>query len=843
MLNLFGLLFKFSMIELSRWRLSTRLFIRNWKSGESTILLGALIVAVAAMGAVGLFTDRVKQAVAQQAGEMLAADLRLESSYPLSEEYVLRASALGLSTAEVIQFRSVVMAGEGSALSDIRGVSEAFPLRGEVRIADRLAGVPEIASKMPSPGEVWAEPSLLVRLNIGVGDSIQIGDLALRVTKTLEFRPDEGWRLYELAPTLLLNVADIEHTKLIQPGSRVEYEYLFAGNQRQIDSFRIVLHEMMGPDESLDDINDARPEVRSSITRAEKFLTLSALVSVLLGGVAVAMASRRYVYRHLDDVALMKCVGATHSEVLNLILAQFFGLTFIAALIGSIIGFLAQYGLTFFLGDLIEAELPVPNISGFIIGPITALAVAFGFALPPLLQLKNVPPIRVLRKDVETPELSYFAIYGTAIITVTLMLSFLFRDIVLVSYLLVGVLGAFALLYFAGRLLVSMAQHFRASVGVSWRYGIANIARRGRESSVQVVAFGIGLTVLLLLTLVRTELMTEWQSNLPENSPNHFVINLQENELETFGKILNQHGIPVPKFSPLVRARISHINGVPLSQYEAKDENAKEELNDDLNISWSATLNPENEIVDGVWWDDNVDEPQLSLEWEELEDMGLSLGDQLTFSIAGESVVVRITSTRKINWDSFSPNFFMVVNPGVMENFAHTYLTSFYLESEKRFVTLELVDELPGISVIDIDAVLDQVKRAMASAALAVQYVFLFTIIAGLMVLLAAIQSTKDDRMYESAVLRTLGAARLVILKGVAAEFIALGFISGTLAAVCAGISGIYLSREFFDLTYIPGPFLFIYGALAGVGIVGICGTIAARSVCSEPPVRTLRRI
>jgi putative ABC transport system permease protein len=292
-----------------------------------------------------------------------------------------------------------------------------------------------------------------------------------------------------------------------------------------------------------------------------------------------------------------------------------------------------------------------------------------------------------------------------------------------------------------------------------------------------------------------------------------------------------------------VRARISHVNGVPLAQYDARDEQAEEELNDDLNVSWSSTLNSDNNIVDGQWWDESTREPQLSLEWEELEDMGLSLGDQLTFSIAGESVTVRITNTRRINWDSFRPNFFMIVNPGLMESFAHTYITSFYLEPNKRSTVLSLARAMPGVSVIDIDAVLDQVKRAMSSAALAVQYVFLFTLAAGLMVLLAAVQSTRDERMYESAVLRTLGASRKVILQGVAAEFIALGVIAGILAAISAGILGVFLSREFFDLEYFPGLLLGLYGLLIGAGVVGVSGTLATRSVVKEPPISTLRRI
>ena len=826
-----------------RWALATRLLVRDWRAGENAVLVAALVVAVAAMSAVAIFTDRVMQAVTQQVGEVLAADLRLESNYPLSESYLSRAEAVGLSTARVVQFRSVILANSSSSLADVRGVSDGYPLRGEVRIADQLAGVPRTADGVPRSGEVWAEPSLLARLQLDVGDTLELGDLRLLVSQTLEFRPDEGWRFMEIAPTVLLNIADIPATGLIQPGSVVEYELLFAGNQRQVDGFRGILQGMMDPEVELDDIQDARPEVRSSITRAERFLSLSALVSVLLGGVAVAMAARRFLARHLDGVALMKCVGARHRDVLRLTLTQLTILAVVAGVVGSIVGFLTQLGLTVLLDDLVEAQLPAPATNVFIIGPITALTVAFGFALPPLLQLRHVPPARVLRHDLEPPPLGYTAVYGTAAAAVSAMLYWLFQDMELIVYVLAGAVGTFAALYFSGRLLVLGLQRFRGRVGISWRFGIANVALRGRESSVQVVAFGIGLMVLLLLTVVRTELMSEWQSTLPENAANHFIINIQPDERETVADVLADHGVERPVFTPLVRARISHVNGVALTEFQARDARAEEELSDDLNVSWSENLNPDNEIVSGQWWGENDSEPQLSIEWDELDDMGLNLGDELTFTVAGQNATVRITSTRRINWESFGPNFFMVVNPGVMDRFAHTYITSFHLDAEQRSASLDLARELPGISVIDIDAVIDQVGRAMTRAALAVQYVFLFTFAAGLMVLLAAIQATRDERMYESAVLRTLGAGKRVVLQGVAAEFTALGVLAGTLAAVGAGVLGFFLARELFDLEYLPGPLLVLVGLIAGAVVVGVSGTLAARSVVSEPPVSTLRRI
>jgi len=471
------------------------------------------------------------------------------------------------------------------------------------------------------------------------------------------------------------------------------------------------------------------------------------------------------------------------------------------------------------------------------------LTVALGFALPPLLRLRSVPPARVLRHDLEPPPLSYTIVYGVATGAVAAMLYWLFGDLPLITYLLVGAAGTFLVLYGAGRGLVRLLQRLRGRVGVAWRYGVANVARRGAESAVQVVAFGIGIMVLLLLTVVRTQLMESWQATLPENAPNHFLINIQPDERERVAGILERHGIAAPEFTPLVRARISHVNGTPMSEYEPVDEHARRELTDDLNLTWTAELGDDNEILRGAWWSPGDTRPQVSIEEDELLDMGLSLGDELTYTVAGQSVTAQITSARRIHWDSFRPNFFMVLNPGVLDEFPRTFITSFFVEADQRAVTLDLARELPSISVIDIDAVLDQVRRAMTRAALAVQYVFLFTLAAGIMVLLAAIQSTRDERLYESAVLRTLGAGRRVVLQGVAAEFTALGVLAGTLAAFGAGIIGYFVAGELFELDYVPGPTLWLAGLVAGGCVVGISGTLAARSVVNEPPVATLRRI
>ncbi len=830
------------MVTSARWSLAIRLFIRDWRSGEVLILLVALLVGVTCISAVTFFTDRVRQAVGQQAGEALAGDLRVESNYPLPEEYKASAIAHGVETADVVHFRSVIFSDDSSTLTDIRGVSAGYPLRGEMRIADGMTSLPYSAVGVPGRGSAWAEPSLIARLGLQVGDSIQVGQIELQITKTLEFRPDEGWRFLELAPTLLLNLSDVFDTGLIQPGSVVEYEQLFAAPQKNLEIFREELESLIGPEQELDDIRDARPEVRSSLVRAERFLVLSALVSVLLGAIAVAMAARRFLARHLDNVALMKCVGARHKDVMFLILSQLLFISITAGVLGSALGFLSQYGLTMLVSDLIEARLPKPTLNGWLIGPITALIITIGFALPPLYQLKSVPAIRVLRRDLGPVPLNLSVVYGFPLAVVCLMLYWIFEDFKLTAYLLGGAVLTFGMLYGAGQLLVFSLRRFSTRVGFEWRYGIANVVRRGRESSIQIVAFGIGLMALILLTVVRTQLMEEWQATIPENAPNQFLINIQPNERTLISHILSDNLIDTADFTPLVRARISHVNTVPISEFEAKDERAKNELEDEINLTWATDLGFDNEVLRGEWWSATDPLPQVSLEEGLFNEIGLDLGDELTFAIAGAYVKTKITSVRRVQWDSFRPNFFFVVNSGVLDIFPHTYITSFYAAPSQRGAMLDLVTATPGVSVIDVDAVIDQVRRGMDRAALAVQYVFLFTFVAGLTVLAAAIHSTRDSRIYEGALLRTLGAKRWVILKGVAVEFISIGAISGILGSAGAGLIGFFLASEFFELKYSPGFMLVLAGFASGTLLVGVTGTLASHLATRKTPISSLRR-
>lgn len=823
-------------------RLALLALLRDGKSGELRVLMLALLVAVSALTAVGFFTSRVSLAVDQQAGEVLAADLRLQSRSPIEREYFDLAKAAGLATAEVSTFPSVVLKGSDSALTAIRAASPNYPLRGRLKVADVPFGPAREVTTLPGPGEAWLEPRLFGQLDARVGDRIRVGQTELRIAKVLDYRPDQGSQFVDLAPTLLMRLEDVPATKLTQEGSRINYAALFAGATPVVAQFKEQLTARKRPGQRIVDVEEASPQIRSAVDRAGRFLNLAALVTILLAAIAVAIAARRYVARHLDTVALMKSMGASQRLVLSISVLQLLAIAIVAGVTGALIGYAAQEGIAFLLRDLVRGELPRPALSAGWLGLMTSIFILIGFALPPLLQLRKVPPARVLRHNLEPPPLRYAVVYGTAIAALAALLYWLVRDPKLLGYVAVATLATFVVLIAAGWVLVKSLGTLRGSVGVSWRYGMANIARRGRDSVIQIVAFGLGLMVLLLLAVVRNDLMHQWRASLPENAPNHFMINIRPDQTAAIGEFFAKRALPPPELVPMIRARLTQINGTPVAQLNKSNERAKDFLEREANLTWAQAMQKDNKLVAGEWWrPDDGGGPRVSVEIELAQSLGLNIGDDLTYDIAGEIVDAKVTSFREVQWDSFRPNFFMVFSPGTLDDTSGTYITSVHIAREQRGILLDFTRQFPEVTAIDLDAILTQVRGVMDKASLAVQYVFAFTLLAGITVLLAAIQSTRDERRYESAMLRTLGASRRVVLQGVAAEFTTLGLLSGTLAAIGATAAGYFLATRLFNLDYTFSFAVWGIGLAAGALLVGISGTLATRSVVNHPPVATLR--
>ena len=822
--------------------LAMRTLMREWRSGELGVLVLAITVSVAALTGVGFLVDRISLAVDNQAGEVLAADLVLESAQPIDEQATAEAQKLGLQVARKTGLFSVVFKGDASQLTSLRAVSEGYPLRGKVKLSDEPFGAPDALVAVPARGEVWPESRLAVALGASVGDELAIGAGTFRVSRILISRPDQRATFLELAPSLLMNDADLPSTQLIQPGSRMRYSRLFAGERDDVIAFKDWLETNKKPNEEIEDVEDSAPQIKSAIDRSARFLQIASLVAVLLCAIAVAMAARRFVQRHLDSVALLKTLGATRGFTLAVSLSQLVTIGILAAVLGSIIGFGAQAWLVKLLSGWLRGDLPPPGLAPLGVGFITAVAVLGGCALPPLLQLSRTPALRVLRRDVGPPPPMVILAFGPAVLAIAFLIWWVMRDLKVFAAFVLGLAGFVLVTAAAGWLLVKLTTRLRGGVGVSWRYGIANLGRRRAESVVQLTAFALGIMMLLVLAVVRTDLLADWRRSLPADTPNFFFINIPSDQHRKFGQFLEERGARDVRVRPMVRARMTHINGKAVEDIKFATQRGKGFAERDQNITWSNELNRDNEITAGKWFTaEDTGKPLVSVSTEYFEELTLKIGDSLQFDIAGETQVAQVSSVRRVKWDSFQPNFFLVFAPGLLDGTQGTYMTAVHMEASNPKTITELVRQFPSVSVFNVDDLLGQVRSIIEKALAAVQSVFLFTLMAGLVVLIAAVQASREERRYESAMLRTLGARRGTVLKGLLSEFAMLGVLSGTLAATGASVAGLYIARKVLQIPYTLDPWVWFYGLVGGGLLVCLAGWLATRSVVNQPPVITLR--
>jgi putative ABC transport system permease protein len=821
---------------------SLRALRRDWRAGELRVLSVALVIAVGGLTAVGFFIDRVQQAMRLQASELLAADLVLSSSDPIARERVERADGDSLRSAHTISFRSVALAGENMQLVELKAVSGAYPLRGRLRKADAPFAADEMTRQIPARGEVWVTTPLLQALAVRVGDSINLGRSTFRIAGVLTYEPDRGGELFTIAPRVLLNIDDVAATELIQRGSRVNYRLLLAGEADAVQRYHRWLSSHLGVNERILTLEEGRPELRAALDRARQFLGLAALVSVLLAGVAIAMAARRYAQRHLDTSAIMRCLGATQGTIVAIFTWEMICLGLAASIIGCALGYVAHGVLTKILAGISNAALPLPSLWPLLVGVPTGTAILIGFALPPLLALRHVPPTRVLRRDIATASASSALTYGAALVTMLGLLAWQAHDLKLFGWIAAGTLVTLVVLGLVAYVLVRALNGLRNRVGVAWRFGLANIARRATGSVAQIVAFGLGVMVLLLLSIVRGDLLEGWRRTLPQHTPNQFLINIQPDQVQALHRFLAAHGVAAPQLYPMVRGRLVAINDQPVSGENYTDARSKRLAMREFNLSWASQLQSDNRVVAGTWWGPGDDgQPLVSFEQGLAKTLGIKLGDRLKYNIAGSELELRVNNLRSVDWDTFNVNFFAIVPPGVLNPFPATYVTSFYLPLSDKTVLAALVREFPNVTVIDVDALLSKVRLIMERVSTAVDYVFVFTVLAGLAVLYAAIQATQDERRYEGAVLRILGARQNQLWHSLLAEFVTLGMMAGLLAGFAATVLGYVLAEYVFHFRYHLNPWIWLIGWLGGAIGIGIAGTLGTRHVLQQPPAKTLR--
>jgi putative ABC transport system permease protein len=831
--------------------LALKLLWRDWRSGELTLLLASLVIAVSTVTTITLFVDRLNQALLKESATFLAADRVIASSDPIDPAILERAEQLGLRRADTLSFLSMVFSDDRAQFSSVKAVDAKYPLRGRLIASDEpfINGYP--VERGPAPGEVWLESRLAPSLDVKLGDEIEIGVATLKIGRILIKEPDRGGGFSNAGPRVMMNLADVPATEVVQPASRVSYRYLFASeNDEALNEFEEWVTPKIEGKARLYGIKEGAESIGNALDRAENFLLLGGLLGVVLAGVAIALSAQRYSLRHYDHVAVLKTLGATPNAIDGIFLTIFVTLGTFATLIGSMIGYLIQIGVVDILDPYIPIELPNPGLRPIWLGLVTGFVCLLAYALPPLLRLRATEPVRVIRRDLTEPTAADRLTYSAAVLGTIGLMWWYSEDLYLTSLIFTGTLAAIVVLSLIAYGLLRSGRVLGMQAGSAWRLALAGMQRRGQENTMQIMVFGLAIMLLLIVYLVRTALIDEWQAQIPADAPNHFAINISPEDVDPIRQLFADNNISSQPLYSMIRGRITTINDEPAREREGDRRNWDEEDGEDQgprassgrNLTWSAELPDDNRVVSGEWWSaDHSGPAEVSLERSMAYRNKLSVGDELVFDIQGRNLTATISSIRTVAWDNLQPNFYIIFSPGALDNFPSTYMTSFNLPREEKVFLNELLREYPTMTVLEIDALIEQIKTIIEQVTMAIELVLVLILVSGGLVLLASIQASMDERFKQHAILRTLGASQRLVMGSLLVEFCALGFFAGILATFGSEITVYGLETEIFDLEYTVNPQLWILGPLVGTILIGAIGTIATLKVVKTPPITVLR--
>ena len=827
-------------------RHALRMTRRDWRAGELRFLLAALAVAVAALSAVGFFVERMNAALERDATELLGADLLVRSDYPLRAAWRAEAAARGLAVADTISFPSMATSGRGATedtrLVAVKAVSSAYPLRGDLLLRD--AQGERSVTGAPPAGTVWVDTAYLSARGLHPGDVLMLGERRFTIAGEILLEKDRGAGFMNFAPRVMLALPDLASTGLIQNGSRINYRLQLAGDPPAIASFQRWLEKEIKAGElrgvQLESLESGRPEMRTTLERARQFLSLVSLLTAMLAALAIAMASRRFMQRHIDAVAMLRCLGLRQAEVTRIYLIEFVIIGIGGGLLGAAIGFGAHFLLLEWLGALMTTRLPPPGWLPLVQGVATGLLLLLGFAIPPVLQLRNVPHNRVIRREQDPPKAFTLSGYLLALSSFIGLLLWQAGNVRLGLLTSGGFIAVLAVAALAGWMLLRLLQRVRLPAGwPAWRFAQTSLKRRPAATVLQIVALSLGLMALLLLTVVRHDLVAAWRQSSPPDAPNHFIINIQPDQRDPVARALTENGIADVDLSPMIRGRLLKIDGRDITSASYTEERAQRLIEREFNLSTLDQLPAHNTIVEGRWFEGT--QAEASVEQGLAKTLGLKLGDLLRFDVAGQSVDVKVTSLRKLDWGSMRVNFFVILNPAAAENLPATYITAFHLPAAKQSLVNQLVRTFPNLTIVDVGSMVVQVQQVIDQVIAAVEFLFLFTLVSGVMVLAAAMLISQNERAHEAGLLRALGATRRELSRAQWVECLLVGAAAGLLAAGGASMVGWVLAHQVFEFEWQFSSLVWLAGITAGIVCAFSGGWFGLRHVLSRPPIQTLR--
>ncbi len=820
-----------------------------WRAGSLKVLVFSLVLAVAAITAVSFFTQRIDTALNQQGGLLLGADLVLSANHALPENFEQRAATLGLASVRSYEFPSMVVFGNSSQLVEVKAVGQGFPLRGDLTIGATTNEVGRVVRAIPKLGQVWVEPRLAHLLNLQVGSEVEVGERKFSVSAILLHEPSRGGDMFSFVPRLMMNAADLASTKLLQYGSRAKFQLLLASTPDKVNQYISLTQPELSRGEKIQDLRNARPEIKLALEKAQQFLGLSAMVSVILAMVAMLLSSMPYIKQSLDSFALMRCFGASQNTVMQLLAIQTLLIAFFSALIGIALGFMAQLGLAQLAGSLFVEALPPAGLMPMVVGMVASIAMMFAVVLPHVWQMRHLSAMNILRRETLMQPLSVQLKFLPAALTMSAMVFWQAQDFkialatigaILLLCLLV-IACAYGFVWLTPRLLTLSPKSPSLN---AVKLGVLGLKRRFATSTIQMIGFSMGLMVLILLALIRGDLIHNWQASLPIDAPNRFVINIQPAQIDGIHQFFAQQHIKNATIFPMVKARLMRKNGIAVKPEDFDDERARHLAEREFNLSWAAQMQSDNQLLSGRWWkSSDVGKPYISLEQDLAKTLGIQLGDQLEFEIAASPITLTVISLRKVEWDSMRANFFAVTPPGVLERFNANYISSFHLPLRADGPLNQLLRQYPNLTIIDVAALMQQVRGIMQKMSSTVQYVFTFSLIAGCAVLYAALVATHEERILDATLLRVFGASRRQVTIAYIAEFSCIGLIAALVAVIAANLLAYYMSAHIFNIPFTFNFGLALLSMLISACIIPFAAWLGLRRFLNIPPRQLLNSI